>query len=51
MVPWSSMDTSAARGSVDPDMAVDYAHLPMPMIRVKFRGGRGRRYYHNQRNP
>jgi len=50
MVPWSSTDTRAARGSVYPDMAADQGHLPMAIICDEFGGGRGRRYYHNQRN-
>jgi len=50
MVPWCSMDTKAARGSVDPDMAAGQAHLPMPIVHFNFGGSWSRRYYNNQRN-
>ena len=32
------MDTRAARGSVDPDMAANQANLPVPTIRVDLEG-------------
>jgi hypothetical protein len=34
----SSVDTSAARGSSDSDMAADQAHLHVPIVIIDFRG-------------
>jgi len=51
MALWSSMDTRATRGSFDPDITTNQAHLPVPIKCVKFGGGRGQRCYNNLRNP
>jgi len=51
MVSWSSRDTKATQGSVDPDMAVDQAHLQVPIVCIDFEGSWGWRYYNNQQNP
>ena len=48
MVPWSCTNTRAARGSCDPDIAADQAHLPVPIKLVKLGGGRYRRFNDNQ---
>ena len=50
MVPWSLGNTWATRGSTDLIMTVHQAHLPVPIIWVNFRRGRGRGYNNNHRN-
>jgi hypothetical protein len=50
MVPWSLMDTRAAWGSVELDIAMNQAHLPVPIICVELGGGQSWGYYNNQRN-
>jgi len=50
MVPWFSGDTWAARGSVDPDIATNQAHLPVPIICINFGRSCGRGYYNNEQN-
>jgi len=50
MVPWTCTDTRAARGSCDPDIAADQAHLPAPIELVEFGGGRRRWFDDNLRD-